>query len=73
MKFLVWWTGADGGSVDIGPLSLGNAIESALDLMARGKLLYITDDTGERLTLEAAQQLKAAADAQRSRRETPRS
>jgi len=66
MKFLVWWTCANGDRVDIGPLSLANAIEVALDLKDRGKLLYITDDTGERLTLEAAQQLKAVPDAQRS-------
>jgi hypothetical protein len=63
MKFFVWWHGADGGKVDVGPYSLANAIEGALDHQQRGNFLYITDDTGKRLTLKAAQRLKASADA----------
>lgn len=54
MKFLVWWTGDAGSKVDIGPYSLANAIDSALDYEKRGAFLYITDGTGRRLTIRAA-------------------
>ena len=60
MKYFVWWNGADGVRVDIGPYSLANAIEVALDQQQRGNFLYLTDDTGKRLTLAAAQRLKAS-------------
>ena len=66
MKFVVWWRGADGGKVDTAPCSLANAIESALDFEHRGEFLYITDANGKRLTLKAAQRLRASADAERT-------
>lgn len=65
MKFFVWWTGADGRKVESGPHSLANATESALDFRERGTFLYIIDDTGKRLTLETAEQLRASSDVQK--------
>jgi hypothetical protein len=65
MKFQVHWKGASGDPVDIGPSSLANAIALAEDQKRRGAFLYITDETGRRLTLEAAERLKASEDAQR--------
>ena len=66
MKFHVHWKGASGDEVDTGPFSLANAIAVAEDQADRGAFLFITDATGRRLTLEAAEQLKASADAQRT-------
>ena len=66
MKFYVHWRGASGDPVDIGPSSLDNAIALAEDQVARGAFLYITDERGKRLTLEAAEQLKASSNAQGS-------
>ena len=66
MKFHVHWRGASGETVAIGPSSLANAIALAEDQKQRGAFLYITDETGTRLTLEAAERLKASPDAKGS-------
>jgi len=58
MKFHVHWRGPAGDAVWTGPHSLDNAIDLAVDQQQLGQLLYITDDTGRRLTLKAAEQLK---------------
>jgi hypothetical protein len=62
----VWWKGASGDKVDVGPYSLDNAIADAAFEAQRGTLLYITDETGKRLTLGAARRLKAGTPPRRS-------
>jgi hypothetical protein len=63
MKFHVHWKGASGDEVDLGPLSLANAIAVGEDFAQHDALLYITDASGRRLTLAAAARLKAASPA----------
>jgi hypothetical protein len=60
MKFHVHWKGASGDAEDFGPFSLANAIAVADDFAERGRFLYIADETGKRLTLKAAERLKAS-------------
>ena len=65
MKYRVHWKGpAAGDPVDSDLCSLANAIELAGDQRQRGRFLYLTDETGKRLTLEAAERLKGSASAQ---------
>jgi hypothetical protein len=66
MKYKVYWKGASGDRVDTGPVSLDNAIALADDFTHRGMLLFITDDTGKRLTLKAAERLKSSLNAKGS-------